>query len=363
MWRSVFLHEFPDGDVRNFHGLPGHARPGSFQFNPLAVIPGERFSYEFNDPIDDVIGFSGRLRILKPVTNQSESWLLMRVGDDVEFRVQELPGVLPGPSARARGLLRIGGGSLVSIGNVLFPHREFVDLRFDWHTSGQARLLRNSQLVGYHNSVSPGVQITVSDITVGRSDVPVGTVGGRFSIEKIFARALRRSDSLGVLSDLLPRKEVADDDPQLARCRHLLMNDLLAVGEMLRPFMVKFHEKESAPWSLDSSSQPSPFTARAVIAHQQAMKAGSALISMMRTQDFSAPALFLVPFEKFLRSLRDSLPDEFKSVAQTAIAEQPDRRQCHELLKHDLEEYGADYRPIADLIESASRIVLDLAGE
>ena len=358
MWRSVFLHEFPRGSARVFNGLPGHATPSSLAVHCDAMLPGEQFHYHLDEPLDDVIGYSGRLRVRRPSTSP-EQIRLITAGADVEFRVQQDGARRADLSSRARGLLRVGSGPLVDIGTLIFPYREYVDIRFDWHTSGQARLLQGEKLVGYHNAVAPGAVLSIGDVSVGRTEVPLGTAGTPIGVQRIFVRALRQQDALAIFSKFLP-ETVYNDDPQLARCRTVAIQQLFAASAAIRPLMAQFHQQESEPWSSGSNAS-SPFSAAATTAHEQALEAGAALMRMLRTKDFSASASFLDPFETFLRTLKQALPAQFDALAQQFLSDESHPR-CRQLLSQDRAENGAAAEPILELFGTASKVILKVVG-
>ena len=77
MWRSVFLHEFIDHNITNFHALPGRLTLPSFDLVPSAAIApginsvevtkGTGLEYIFDEPLRDVIGLSCRVRVAYPI--------------------------------------------------------------------------------------------------------------------------------------------------------------------------------------------------------------------------------------------------------------------------------------------------------
>jgi hypothetical protein len=361
MWRSLMLHEIPGGDLRNFNAVDGS--PTSFPWNADAIGPGEEFEFTLNTPVNDVIGISCHIRLRKPIAAISV-YRIARAGTDVEFSIQGLDTpVIEAPelAAQYRALLRIGPSPAVSFGLLTLPHRTYVDIRFDWHTSGQARLLQGDQLVGYHNTVAPGASIVIPTLAFGRSDRPPGP-GPRYGIKRFFVRALRRTDALSVLSRLLPDIP-AKEDPMVARCRQLALDDLMSVVDALRPFMSLVHQQLSTPWSPDIPAPQGPFSEESRAAHRSALMAGSGLVKMLRTMDFEHPEAFLEPFEDLLRTLHDALPNEFEALAQILLSSQgrlPD--ECAQLLEEDRLARGASMGPIVELFQDAAAIVQQVAG-
>jgi hypothetical protein len=361
VWRSLLLHEIPSGDLRNFSAVDGAAT--SFPWNADAIGPGEEFEFTLGTPVSNVIGISLHIRLRKPIAEFDEC-RIARAGTDVEFSIQRLnTGVIDVPelAAEYRGLLRIGPSPADSFGLLTLPHRTYVDIRIDWHTSGQARLLQGGELIGYHNAVSPGASVSVPTLAFGRSDRPPGP-GSRYGVQRFFVRALQRTDALAALSRLFPDIP-AKDDPMVARCRVLALNELLSVVDSLRPFMSLFHQQTSSPWSPDTTGPPDPFSEASEAAHRSALAAGAALVRMLRTMDFEAPQAFLEPFEDLLRTLHDALPGEFEALAQNILSSQgqlPD--ECRQLLEDDRLARGSSMDPILELFQDAATIVRQVAG-
>ncbi len=154
MWRSVLLHEFPNGDVRNFSAIEGSATVIPQDVD--AIGPDDVFEYTLNSPLHDVIGLSCRVRVRVPLT-AGLSYQIVRVGDDVSFGIElDTTGIQGGlypdldlnAAAPDRLFLRVGSSSSHR-GVVILHFNTLVDLRFDWHTNGQARVLVDGQLVAY----------------------------------------------------------------------------------------------------------------------------------------------------------------------------------------------------------------------
>src|SRR4030095_296712 len=98
MWRSVFLHEFLDSNIRNFQALDGRPTPASLtltphpspplQANAVGITPGRGFEYTLAQPLDQVIGISGRVRLRVPLDPGLISPIpIMKVGDQAEFQI------------------------------------------------------------------------------------------------------------------------------------------------------------------------------------------------------------------------------------------------------------------------------------
>jgi hypothetical protein len=358
MWRSIFLHEFLDSNIRNFKALAGTPTPASLtltptpspplQTNTVAITPGRGFEYTLAEPLDQVIGISGRVSLRIPFSSGSDSPIpIMQVGDNAEFSIlKKPPGANQGLGVFTqvgKALLRIGS-TTVELGNVsLLPQPSFFsELRFDWHTSGQARLLQDGQLVGYQNAVGPSVRLDVANVVFGIPNAPLET-NPSYAIGRVFVRALRRPDSLLDFSKLHP--EIPFPDPQaFERCQLPTINNLLAMGDRLRQFMSLFHQNFSQPWTAASGPVEGPFKSEAILAHKFATRAAIEFARMMRTGDFSAADTFLEPFEKFLRILHDAQPAEFTALAEELINTPAVPEECAALFQSIREIIYKDFR-------------------
>jgi hypothetical protein len=374
MWRSVFLHEFLDSNIRNFHALAGTPTPDSLtlvpssspplQTNAVHITSGRGFKYVLEEPLDQVIGVSGRVHIRVPFSDRSDHpILIMGLGDIVELKILQKLKVREVVVISQTALLRIGQTE-IELGTVYLPGPlvppMYSEVKFYWHTSGQARLLYNGQLVGYHNAVARGAQFDVTNVVFGMPDAPPATNPG-YDISRVFVRVLRRPDSLSDFSKLHP--EIPFPDPgAFERCQLAANNNLLAMGDRLRQFMSLFHENSSQPWTITSGPAEGPFQPRSITAHEFATQAGIAFARMMRTGDFSASDAFLEPFEKFLRILHDALPEEFTSLAEELINTPAVPEECTELFQSIREENKETLGQLLDLLSKANDRAIHIAG-
>lgn len=234
------------------------------------------------------------------------------------------------------------------------PARAFTELRFDWHTSGQARLSADGRLVAYHNAVAPGAQIAVDRVIFGLPGVlpeplPI------YLVSRVFVRVLLRSDSLAMFSRLLPVVQGQVDDP--GRCRLRMMANLLRLLDRLRSFMTTFHLTTSRPWSQEGGPPQGPFNTEATQAHELAVKAGVELAEMLRTGEFSAPERFLEPFTQLLRILRSIQPSQFDALVTDIGATDIVPEGCRELLKSDPKKNRHTLAPLIALLSAAAERV------
>lgn len=381
MWRSVFLHEFLDDEIRNFQALPGHATPASLMLTPFPAPPlginsvkltqGQGFEYSLAEQLDEVIGVSGRIHLWHPYQGfLFKAPFIIRVGDMAELTLRPFdfrdfmpnsPDIWSLEEAPIFARLRIGS-TQVELGSFRFPYQRFANLRFDWHTSGQARVLLDGRLVGYHNAVAPTAQLEVDNVTFGVSaeGTPPGTMT-RYHVGGMFARVLRRSDSLAVFSRLLPVVDVPDDN-LFNRCRVRAAMNLLAMVQQLRQFMTLVNQQLSQPWSQESGPAEGPFNPEATEAHQLATKAVAELGTMLRTGNFSTPEAFLSPFTAFLRILHDALPNEFEALAEDLTKTPVIPDACRQVFEAALEQGGQELRPLVRLLSVASERIREIAG-
>jgi hypothetical protein len=367
MWRSVLLHEFPSEDIRSLQALPGSLTPGTLALNPhegkVQITPGRGFRYVLGAPLRDVIGVSCRIRVRYPIQGVLHPVSLVRVGEDVEFAVRPLPfdaGSHPDELAgEARSLLRIGSAE-VDLGLVVLPHRRFVELRLDWHTSGQAYLRADGHLVAYHNAVAPAARFEVDDVAFGLPNAPTSATNPRYEIARLFVRALSRPDALAALSRKLPAIDIPDDD-LFERCRLRIMVDLMAKLDRLRAFMTQVNGTLSQPWSEDAQPNEEPFAEEAIRAHDLASAAVTELWKMLRSGDFTAPNRFLTPFTQFLEILHHALPVEFEQLASELEESTTVPDECRKVVDDAFARGRHDLAPLLALLTTASERVSEIA--
>lgn len=371
MWRAILLHEFPDGNIRNFQAIAGSLQTANMgaqggaagnRDTSVSVTPGTGFSYQFAEPLAEVIGVSIRLRLRYPVQGITDPVPLVQLGDGVEIRIQ--PFIDPQFNraelgAPAKGLLRLGTSEF-DLGGLILPHRRFTDIRFDWHSSGQARLLQNKKLIGYQHSVATQSHFELNGIRFGLLDLPAVS-NPRYQLQYVFVRAMKRADSLADFTGLLPEL-TAPEDPMMARCRELSTIKMIAAVEQLRAFMATFHSNFSEKWSIHNGPAGGPFKEESLHTHKQAITAMLALSTMIRKNDFSAPNDFLDPFEKFLHILHSAMPTEFDHLASelsTSLSLSP---QCKSILENHFSAQVETIKPLVDLLASAADRIKTIVG-
>jgi hypothetical protein len=358
MWRSVMLHEFPNEDIQSFQALPGHLageRLPIIRNGAAQIRPGLGFRYVLRDPLSDLIGVSCRVRLsftYQGFTGQPAP--ILQLGESVELRILGLPV----PNFESWIYVRVAGADLQFGGVLPSNPSQVFDFRFDWHTSGQAFLRANGQLLGYHNALSPTVRLAVFDVALGYT-API-TDGPTYAIERLFIRVLSRQDPLAILSRELPAVDLPPDQ-FLERCRTILTIDLMSKLDRVRSFMTQFNQATSQPWSSGSESSEGPFDPEAILAHDLGNRAVAELWTMLRSRDFTRQDRFLDPFTESLKIMHRVLPEEFQQLAmelgQTpAIAE-----ECREVIENALGQRRHQFAPLIALLDKANERIAQIA--
>lgn len=376
MWRSVLLHEFIDHRISNFQAVAGNATPDSFALTPsrdpvaginsVRITPGKGFEYVLAKPLQPVIGVSCRVRLSYPIILDEQGafpqgilFSVMRLGSVTELQV-----VVNEPLPDDRGIIAsvriLVGSQFVNLGLVEIPARTFTDLRFDWHTSGQARLSANGRLVGYNNAVAPGASFEIDRVMFGQLDTQSSASLPLYLVARVFVRALLRSDSLAMFSRLLPVVQIAGAD--MNRCRLRVLSNLLRLLDRLRGFMTTFHQITSQTWSQQEGPPDGPFRPEARQAHDLAVTAVLALSKMLCTGDFTKPDSFLEPFTEFLHILRAALPSQFDTLAAELGAADIVPDECKALFDSSLEQNRQALDPVITLLSAATERVRDISG-
>lgn len=372
MWRSVFLHEFTGGRIRAFQALAGNATPASLAMTPevdpdlgspvLAFPEGQTFDYGLRVPLHSIIGVSARVRVHFPYRRSSRV-PVVRVGSGFELALQPVPQPNDAPS-KATAILRVGGAPPIELGTVVDYRRQhvgaarYVDVRVDWHSSGQARLLVGGRLVGYQHSVAAGQTLGIDRVVLGGTPEFGGVPGSRFAMGRVMVRALSDRDSLGPLLSGLPAIK-PDEDPQLARCRKQVQGELGSTLVQLRQFMARFHATTSQPWTAASGGS-GPFSDVAKKAHAAAIKTGLALSRTLSDPQYPFDEL-LAALREFLTAVRSVLPAEFDAlvVAQSRVRGLSDacRQRLEQELRADpaLQRFSKLVHAIHDLIMAVAR--------
>jgi hypothetical protein len=368
MWRSVFLHEFVDHRIDNFQALPGRPTQPSFllaperdpatRINSVLIRGGSHFDYRFTQPLQDIIGVSCRVRILYPAAQPDFQFPILDLGTaslviKTESNPTDVNATITSPAIFINH-------SFSPFRRVDLPANRYVDFRFDWHTSGQARILQDGQLVAYRHSTSPRTVIAIDRVVFGLPNHQVTPHTPSYRIARVFVRVLSRVDALAIFSRLLPN--VAEPVDPKNRCREIAIAGTLGMVDRLREFMTSIHQALSRSWSTQAGPVQGAFQTEATKAHALAVKAVSELVMMLRTGDFLAPDRFLKPFTEFLRILRATKPAEFAALA----AELGEKAIVPDDCKESLAAAGRDsreaFQPLIDLLNAATEQIERIAS-
>ncbi|MEV0803743.1 MULTISPECIES: hypothetical protein [unclassified Kribbella] len=189
MWRSVLLHEFPDHNIRSLQGLPGSLSPGSLVLSPsegtVLIAPGRSLHYVLETPLLEVIGVSCLLRIKHPGRAVNSSLQILRLGDEFTLSLE--------PLTTFQALVRVRLHRVWhDIGQLPNPSAHFAELRFDWHTSGKTYLRVDGRLVGYHDALSRGSRLTISDVVFGSPEPLATSSDPHYQLGEFLVRARTR---------------------------------------------------------------------------------------------------------------------------------------------------------------------------
>jgi hypothetical protein len=289
---------------------------------------------------------------------ESRMFSVVRLGGAAELLFWPVSDPLPdGSGTMATARVWVGTG-FRTLGTVVLPATRFVEFRFDWHASGQARILADGRLVAYHNAVAPGALLNFDRVAFGMGNVAPPAPQPLYHVARVFVRALARPDPLAHLSKLLPP---AAATPDVNRCRLRIIGRLLQVVDKLRAFMGNAHLAQSQPWTEQAGPASGPFRPEAVEAHALATAAAAALITMLRTGDFAAADGLLDPLGKFLRLLRDAQPQAFAALAAEIDAMEVVPEDCRAAFEASEEEKAA-FAPVIELLARAEALVREIAG-
>ena len=370
MWRSVFQHEFPDRSIGNYQSIDGAISSASeamlLETDPatgrrsLPLLAGETFEFAPAHPLRDIIGVSMRARLKGSVSGfVSTATFRLSAGIDLDLLIRK---PVFGSSKPTDASVRVESSHVAFPSSVPALGR-FVDVRLDWHTSGQVRLWADGRLVAYLNNVSAGRVLQLDRVTFGLpfpEPEEFHRLSRRFSVNRVFVRALARPDTLGAFTQFLPKPEPTADD-LLRKCRFIATGNVLKTVDRLRAFMAEAHQALTQPWTALDGPPAGPFQQQAIDAHLLATAAGGALVDMMRRGDYSDPAAFLDPFEKFLRILYDTLPTQFTALA-TELADRPVvPEECRLVMEKALGSSRDELAPLIDLLVAASDRVRAIA--
>ena len=374
MWRSVFLHEFLGTDMRNYQAVPGtfSVSPSAptlrrdFGFPAARLFAREFLRFQLTTSWDDVVGISGRVRLRLPPQSIDDPVSILRIGNVVQVSLQfdqPLTTVAEDPELLllAHGILQFGA-TVVDLGGVPVPYRRFMDLRFDWHTSGQTWLSADGVPVGYHNGIGAGSRLSLTDVVVGdaepirRSRLPF------FDVGRVFVRARRRADALLEGVDLLGEIDVESDD-RLNRCVILRTRQLVSVHDRIRAFVGTLAVQLTAPAAALDGSFVQGFPTQLVEARSLAMRTFTLYADMANRRDFARADEFLATWTELVRLLHDLAPQPFEAVVTQSLAELEELDpECQALGKKVIDQNAAALGDIIDLLERMADRLRSVVG-
>jgi hypothetical protein len=249
----------------------------------------------------------------------------------------------------AHGILQFGT-TQVELGGVPVPYRRFMELRFDWHTTGQAWLSADRVPVGYQNGIGTGSRLSLTDIVVGdaepirRSRLPF------FDVGRVMVRALRRPDPLVDTIGLLGEIQVEPDD-RLYRCVILRTRQLLAINDRIRAFVAGLLDQFTAPGQALDGTLMQSFDPRLVQARALAMRAYDQFAEMANRGDYSTAAAFLATWTELLELLHELAPKAFEALIQESLESLDEDPECRALGESIIGKNDRVLTPFIDLLE------------
>jgi hypothetical protein len=317
VWHSIFLQEFADGRLRNVNTVPGRMVlslfPPLVSGDPLAamVVPSSWYRFEPDISFERVIGVDLTVQVNIPVQSFDAPIVLLAVGDQIQLAARfRIPLEMIEPvTARGSLHLRIADSEFVWSE---FPihHRHFTRLRVQWHTSGQARVWRDGELVAFANDVAAQSKLQAGHVLVGNPTIPPGAPMPRFRLAYLFVRLLRDHDAFPELAKRLPLD--LPDDPLLEQCTQQIRGLQLAILDRYRAFMTLFSQKATTNWQ--AGDPDAPFSPAAVDAHRLAKEVLLAFLRFLQTSEQTDADKALDRCTKFFEVLRLQAPDEFNTL-------------------------------------------------
>lgn len=217
VWKSIFLHEFPDGDLTNLHAVPGEVAvsPGGPLVGPppepgergFSVHPGRTISYALADPLAEVIGVDVSLDVdLRPQPGQAFP-LLSIDGGAVELSLSRLRFAFIGPELRGFTRLAFAVGDERIEVDLEFSDLETLRLRARWHTHGQGQIWQQGTLRAYEPGFAAGRRLALGRLVGGGPEGVIVDPGGLFRARRVYWKALREDDARATIDDHLPLDE------------------------------------------------------------------------------------------------------------------------------------------------------------
>lgn len=314
VWKPVFLHEFPDGNLSNLRALPGSVSVGvngtPLQPNPepdergFELIPGNAFSYQFDDPASDVIGIDIAIRLVRrPVAMDEHSDGRVELGNGAVKLLFHFIGT----TARVQLQFQDSESDLAT--SIVAPLEGAFTLRVRWHNHGQAHVWIDGKLCHYRASVAPGIALAISDIVVRHHAdfILAGATGLR--VRRVLVKLLRRDDAARLLDGLVP---IDPGDGLSPACAKQLQAIQQAAAQKMRSFMRSVIPRISSDWRAGDAGQP--FSEGALNAHQAAETGASNLVRFLLDGDAAAGSRAIADLGKFLEIIATVDPTGYATL-------------------------------------------------
>jgi hypothetical protein len=351
VWRSVFVHEFLDGNPANFRAVPGQITvlPGGLAVHPtprpedrgFPVRPGHSLTYEIAEPFQSVIGADIALDIFLPAAaaGQQRSGRVILGGGAVRLLTDFLDDLL-------RLQLFVGSGVLAA--SLTVPASGPLRVRTRWHTHGQAHVWLDGALRAYEPALAAGASFTVDRVTVGHHATAPAPDVPEFLVRRVGVKLLRPQDASNMLDQVLPIDAEVPLDDECARQVAAIRNEALA---MIRQFMMANLLRLTQSWR--EGQAHAPFTPEAVAAHESASAAAPTFIEFLKRRRDADREQFLAQIGRFLAILAAADPTGYAQLV--AKLEQLSERlepRCRAALEPFAAEHGEDLAPLAALFQA-----------
>jgi hypothetical protein len=366
VWHSIFLQEFPDRNLRNFHSVQGRlitsAQPPDVSADAaegwVALIFPERwYRFQPEAAFDGVVGVDIALRVHIPRTsiqNFTDPIVLVSIGDQLQLSAQfRLPLEVSEPVAMASLRFRTAGSAL-EWSSFPINQRRYAHLRVNWYTSGQAQIWHDRELVAFANHVAPRAKLKTSDIVIGDPSLSAAPgVISHFRLGYLYVRLVREHDAFTELGKNLPLD--LPDDPRLQQCIQQIRGQQLAILDRVRAFMSRLSQKTTTNWQ--AGDPGGPFSTAAVDAQKLGKDALRAFILFLETLEQARADEALDRFTKFFGVLRLHAPDDMKAMVAEIAAVPEVSEECRAVAERILTLNEPRLGPVQRLMQGIANLV------
>ncbi|MGH8932033.1 MAG: right-handed parallel beta-helix repeat-containing protein [Egibacteraceae bacterium] len=322
VWKSVFLHEFLDGDPANLHAVPGELSvlPDGPIIQPtpapadrgFLLTPGRALGYRFEEPFEDVIGVDLSVDLsvellFPPQIPFVNNFPLVSLGDGtVTLSIHRVPT----PSFAVGIRLSVDGSSMQfdEFHTVVMPSGQTNRLRVRWHTHGQAQIWHEGVLRAYEPGFAAGRSFEIDRLVVGRPGEPTPP-SPRFRARRVYLKLLRRDDARHEIDRHVPLDVSCFPADQCAEHVRVLHEELVSRA---RAFMTGIVSKLTTSWR--EGQAPGPFSPESIAAHEAAVGAAEAFGAFLDTREQAAANTFLQRIGEFFDILATADPAGFAEL-------------------------------------------------